>query len=496
VLEGINLREPLPQQCPRINCTDIQATIALRLRSTWDCITSNNRRARTAMNIAHTNHPRSISRLHDDELVCVLPFLLLRDAARLVRCSRRFNAVARKERSRGLHVGGNVTVTPLASSSLSHHVTSLHLQRSADAHPPVRRATLGQLRLLPQLTALKLVLYHSGDAAALLRRIGPFTPANAVAALQDVLPTQLRSFSFVIRSVLFESSAKAQLLFSSIVASLPVMNQLHELHLQFDVSLPEMRLDVLVQLPRLRKLSIYGIAWTDERLAELKQFSQLRELHTGMSGDERIQLCQPPHLLQLEHAPVSGGQVDERMMRALLHLPTLTELEPQLLLPSAWPLLPGLSLLRRLAVPLDAPLSAALTTLLSAALSNCRALTDLSLPGSLTHLSLPGVSFKEDRGKASDAQQQAQWTELLGSVPQLLRFKAHTRYNPPLYAVLPTHLPQLTSLSLLSSREVIGSLAHPTVQELELTIIGQSLTAVQMQKLNSRLPSLRRCECL
>jgi hypothetical protein len=174
-------------------------------------------------------------------------------------------------------------------------------------------------------------------------------------------------------------------------------------------------------------------------------------------------------------------------MRALLHLPTLTELEPRLLLPSAWPLLPGLPLLRRLAAPLGAPLSAALTTLLSTALFNCRALTDLSLPD---------VSFKEDRVKASDEQQQAQWTELLCSVPQLRRFKAHALHNPPLYVVLSTHLPQLTSLSLRSSREVIGSLAHPTVKELELTIVGQSLTEAQMRKLNSRFPSLLSCECM
>jgi hypothetical protein len=66
-------------------------------------------------------------RLHDDELSCVLPFLSLADLAQLVRCSHRFCFVARKERSRSLHLKGGAIIAPSPSSDLSHHVSSLHL---------------------------------------------------------------------------------------------------------------------------------------------------------------------------------------------------------------------------------------------------------------------------------------------------------------------------------------------------------------------------------
>jgi hypothetical protein len=65
--------------------------------------------AAAADEAAYGNHPQSISRLHDDELSCVLTFLSLKDLTQLVRCSRRFNAVARKERSRELHLRGSAS---------------------------------------------------------------------------------------------------------------------------------------------------------------------------------------------------------------------------------------------------------------------------------------------------------------------------------------------------------------------------------------------------
>jgi hypothetical protein len=80
-------------------------------------------RANAALQVAYANNPRSISRLHDDELSCVLPFLELTDLAELVRCSRRLNGVARKERSRGLYVWGESLAVPISeSSALSHHI--------------------------------------------------------------------------------------------------------------------------------------------------------------------------------------------------------------------------------------------------------------------------------------------------------------------------------------------------------------------------------------
>jgi hypothetical protein len=57
-----------------------------------------------AIDAAYGDRPRSISRLHDDELTCVLSILPLEELAVVVRCSRRFNGIARRERGRALHI--------------------------------------------------------------------------------------------------------------------------------------------------------------------------------------------------------------------------------------------------------------------------------------------------------------------------------------------------------------------------------------------------------
>jgi hypothetical protein len=111
---------------------------------------------------------------------------------------------------------GDATVVPLVSSSLSHHVTSIHLRRDDEAQSPVTQTTLGQLRLLPQLTALELQQSCNDDATVLLR-----------------------------------------------------------------------------------KLSLSRVQWPDERLAQLKQLSRLRELDIRLFLGELVTLCQPPHSLQL-----------------------------------------------------------------------------------------------------------------------------------------------------------------------------------------------------
>ena len=81
--------------------------------------------ASAAVQLASANHLRSLSRLHDDELSCVLSFLLLMDLSQLVRCNRRFNAVAKKERSRGLHLeGGEHCAGAAVSSQPSRHVAA------------------------------------------------------------------------------------------------------------------------------------------------------------------------------------------------------------------------------------------------------------------------------------------------------------------------------------------------------------------------------------
>jgi hypothetical protein len=147
--------------------------------------------ATNALHAAAQNLLRSISRLHDDELSCVLPFLELKDLAQLVRCFHRFNRVARKERGRGLRLEGSSNIAPVSSSSLSHHVTSLYLGRRRDSDALLTRFTLQELRGLSKLTALQLTLRNGAEDGHFMRGM---TRENASTALRAVLPTQLRSF--------------------------------------------------------------------------------------------------------------------------------------------------------------------------------------------------------------------------------------------------------------------------------------------------------------
>ena len=118
----------------------------------------------------------------------------------------------------------------------------------------------------------------------------------------------------------------------------------------------------------------------------------------------------------------------------------------------------------------------------------------------MTDLSLTDTSFAD---APSDEQQQAQWTELLGSVPQLQRFDIEVQGVVPLLAVLPTHLPQLLVLKLVveftAGGDVIACLAHPTVEELELQLMRWiPVDEAPLQQLlhSPRLPQLARCKCL
>jgi hypothetical protein len=454
-------------------------------------------RVAAVIQAAYGDNPHSISRLHDDELLCVLPFLALPDLVQFVRCIRRFNNVVRKERSRGEHLDCAAAIVPsLLSSSLGHHISCLWLERRTDAEPAVTRATLGQLRSLPQLTALRLHLFNEGDAAALVHRLNPET---AVASFQAVLPTQLHSFnmSFSPMEKMDALSDSTRPLFSFVLSAAAVMPQLTELNIRCKTDGKDLhvRFDALAQLPHLRKLSMFGVHWADEQLAELKQLSPLRELHTSMSVDAHIQLFQPPHSLQLERIRLDIT-VDERVMHALLDLPTLTDLQPACLLPAAWPLLPQLPLLRclRLCYVDGYGLTTVHTTLLSTALSGCHALTDLTLV-------LKGF-LDENRYDLTDEQQEARWTELLGSVPQLRRLHVCMAFILPLLAVLPPHLPHLAFLKLSTSslsKDVVPRLAHPTLQKLALSFRNlndcHSFDKTQLQQLlrSPRLPQLASC---
>jgi hypothetical protein len=394
--------------------------------------------AAAAIEAAYGNHPQSISRLHDDELLCVLPFLELKDLAQLVRCSRRFNGVARKERSRGLHLEGDASFALPPSSTLSHHVTSLHLHSKLNRSAMVTRDTLRPMRDLPRLTALKLALRTRDDVGLLMQGL---TLDTAVAALRAVLPTQLRSFSVVLsswHSLLGEPCAAPA---SSFWASVSEMAQLTELSIEQYSERILVRPE-LTQLPHLRKLTLGPAGEKGEHVAELKQLSQLREFILYDHCPDRIRLLfQPPHALQLESVTLVSFKlvVDEATMRALVHLQTLKTLDVYGISPEAWPLLPQLPLLCRLSVRYNGNLPLTVLPSLCASLSCCAALEDLTLL-IMFFISADGILVTEEQKRAG-------WSSLLSSVPNLRRLHVDTGKIYVLCA-LPLHVPVLNHLVL------------------------------------------------
>jgi hypothetical protein len=408
--------------------------------------------------VAYANHPRSISRLHDDELLCMLGFLLLKDLAQLVRCSHRFNGVARKERSRGLHLEGDADIAPLPSSVLRHHVSSLHLDRTFNRDTMVTRDTLQRLHGLPRLTSLKLTLY--GNAIGHLME--GLLPDNAAAALRAVLPTaptQLLSFSVTAGSQYSPLDSHSAVLASSFWGALANIVQLTELYLEQHSERMHVRPD-LAGLSHLRKLTLGPAGERGEHVAALKQLSQLRELTLHDDSAERLRLlCQPPH----------GSQ--------------------------GWPLLPQLPRLRRLRLHPSQMLTSEGLTSICASLSCCSSLEDLTLCY-LTFLAPSGVE------RASTQQKQAGWTTLLDSVPKLRRLHLDGDMTCLLH-LLPFHLPLLEHLLLNgfadSKEDHFARIAHPNLRVLELgTINFGSPSDKQLKacKQSERLPKLERCRCM
>jgi hypothetical protein len=391
-------------------------------------------RAAAAIVAAYGNHPHSISRLHDDELACMLSFLSLTDLAQLVCCSRRFNGVARRERSRELAATPVVgSIPPLLRSSLSHHVASVRLEKRDSTAAHITRTTLVPLRSLPQLT--KLHVRVSSDAAAAVLLHGTSAAADAAETLQATLPTSLRSFSFFTYPGWVETTAHLRQLASALLAAATTMHQLTELRIEHIASWADMRLDALCALPLLRNLKLISANFVIPVLG-VKQLSQLRELELELvRSADLVSLCQPPHSLQLETLRVDL-EIGEVEMRALLHLPSLTHVEPRLFHRDAWPLLPQLPHLRRLNLRAKAWFTDESTSMLSAALTLCTALDDLTL----TVVFPPVVG-----GDPPEEEQRPRWSALLHSVPQLTRLEVLTGFAAPLFAVLPAHLPQLQS---------------------------------------------------
>jgi hypothetical protein len=231
-------------------------------------------RAAAAADASRGDRPDSFSPLHDDELLCVLPFLSLKDVALLMRCSRRFNVVARREPSRGERLSPLVhTVPSLASSPLNYHVRSISLAWHHQSEH-VTRTTLHHLRSLPRLTELTLHASSNEAAAALLQGTSSTT---AAAMMQAALPTSLRSFSFVNRTILEEPSADFVRLGPAFLAGAATMPQLTELYMCQKAPWDDMPLDALVAAPLLRKLTMSAYR-REVPLSRIKALSQLREL--------------------------------------------------------------------------------------------------------------------------------------------------------------------------------------------------------------------------
>jgi hypothetical protein len=192
--------------------------------------------------------------------------------------------------------------------------------------------------------------------------------------------------------------------------------------------------------------------------------------------------------LQLEILRAYTG-IGHDELRALLHLPSLTELEPASLAPAAWPLLPQLPRLRRLTISPRMPFTAEMASSLSASLARCAALDNLTM----------SVGFQPVHDSAlSEDEQRTRWATLLRGVPNVHWLIVDTYYVAPLLAVLPSHLPRLERLALRCwqpTTDVLTQLAHPTLQHVEL--LGfRPLTDAEMQSLlhNPRLPRLLSCK--
>ena len=457
--------------------------------------------ATAADDAAAQNPLRSTSRLHDDELSCVMVFLRLKEVATLVRCSHRFNGIARKERSRELHMRSDATIAPMTTSPLSHHIISLHLARHVDSKPLLTLSMLRQLRHLPHLMAMQLTIRGSGDIQLLMEGL---SLEAAAAGLRAVLPPQLRSFSVVLGSPYSWLDEHSVVLASSFWDAADGMTQLTELCiLQF--SREPMRLPrTLAQLPQLRKLMLGPAGEKGEHVAEGKQLSQLRELVLFDDRPDRIRLlCQPPHALQLESLSLPSTRVDEDTIQALLHLPTLTALDPDRIQPDAWPMLAQLPRLRCLRFSPSSAWTSDRLSSFCAALSRCSSLEDLTLSHMDPDMTSPAKTM-------TVREVQERWAQLLPSVPNLRRMGVHMGSDdlPIFFRLLPLHLPRLESLALSNYSfplgaplQVVGAivarLAHPNLRQLEFGDINSGRRREQQPhacNINSkRLPKLERC---
>ena len=306
--------------------------------------------------------------------------------------------------------------------------------------------TLRQLSALPSLTKLSVSL----KAADLQRLMEERGSEQALADLGAAFPPRLRSLDLWLSNS--HSAAAAQLL----VDALPALAGLAELTLlgRGGNVFASLSLEPLLRLPRLAKLSLNrNDQVAAAHLAVVKQIAALRELEVAVSTAEQLAaLCRPPQRLQrLQRLSLSAVEVGEAEMAELIHLPSLTELKADQLLPAAYPLLAQLPLLRELHVTLeefaDPAVSQSQREAMDDGLRRCPALTRVcALDGSLTE---------------SDG------ARLLRSLPQLRELHL-LRVSPPSLEFL-QHAPQLAHLCFSQCRRL--RVAH-------LTLLGQLAPAL------------------
>jgi hypothetical protein len=421
----------------------------------------------------------------------MLAFLVLPDLASMVRCCRRWNTVARKERCRAacLLIRREVpteTSSAFAASSLAHHWTSV------DALAASTTLDLRALRCLPNLTKLScatnrlnLPPHRQRDAPA----------AKLVAQLRDSVPQRLQELH------LWHRDRKSATVLDLLVdAGLPQLTSL-SLKLKWGSGV---NLSALLRLPRLRTFALY-FPPNSAQVAVIKQMSSLRTLDCAR-GDwyphVLRELCKPPHQLQqLEYLRMDGLIVHEEIMRESITLPSLRRFDPRSIDPDAVPLLVHFSHVHTLKLHFRYVPTLAQLTELPVILQQCSRVTSLDLI----------IRLLED--DEFDAPAWWRWLFLDG-VPQLTALAVrHDRPIGLLAALSSTGcLPQLHELKLTHCAddqlaELLSELAHPTLQRLCILLAPSATSAEGMvedrdaqQQYNGallhtvRLPKLSKCD--
>jgi len=420
-----------------------------------------------------------ISVLRDDELLSVFAFVAFGELPGVLRCCRAWLVCARKERCRVVTMRSlRLQLVPQLTTSMlaRRHVSSVSLLRPtlfgrADANPTLH--TLRALQTMPHLTALRDIDIQ-GEAAKLLRTK---SMDEARQQLSQAWPAKLRELFILLRIAPSESRAL-------ILSSLPPLHAtLTDLALEYD-DRSELDLTPLLQLDRLHTLAL-SLPPTAAQRAVLQRVSSLRQLIVNGGGgwqdvSSLVQLCTPPHQLQLNRFNLLGTRLDDRAVRALTHLPTLTSLHAELP-PSSWPLLDHFPRLTFLHLDNRSDATSEEAEALPQALRTAG------------HSSLRELDVQLAFGPDAEW-----WQRLLQSVPGLRSLTVRSTRAAGLLPLLAVHVPQLERITVMRAEvrpDEVDALAHPTLLFLSLQWCGLLLAQAQRDAMvrSVRLPRLADC---